>query len=81
MIRLEYEIKTGADPANPNEQLPGVELWDDRLFGLEKVTMIIGNACYNREVFSKPKDSNKLTFTATGMEFYNGQIVTLDASN
>lgn len=77
-MKIIYEIKTGANPENPNEQLPSTTINDDRLFGKRIYAIGYSGQFYNSEFWSKPIESNKLTLTMPGMNFTHGMIVNLE---
>ena len=74
-MTLKYSIKDGADPENPNEQLPGRTIKDGRLFGHDVAFITYGCQCYTPDEFQKRIDSNTLTLTSEGASFPSGKYV------
>lgn len=76
-MTYQYFITTGANPENPNEQLPGQEISDDRLFGKEVASICFSGQSYTKEFFSKSLMSNKACLIYQGLAFVNGTYVIL----
>lgn len=64
---LEWTISGSPDPDNPNEQPPGTEIYDHRLYGSKVKTITTQQQSYNRQQFGKANYSSTLT-TAFTME-------------
>lgn len=72
---IEYIIKTSPDPENPNEQPVGSVIYDDRIFGYDKIFLLTNNQSYTVADFVKVAASNTLTMSS--VSFDNGQIIVL----
>lgn len=71
-----YTIKTSPDPENPNEQAPGNDIHDDRLYGKIVATVSSANQTYTPESFTKNEYSNKLSSTVISFANLQQVVVT-----
>lgn len=71
----EYQIKATPSPTNPNEQLAGWTIIDDRLFGEKAIKVYGSNAVYLSNEFSKDVNSNTLNLP---YQTYDGNIIAVE---